>query len=164
MPSTLQVIEVTTDHALGHVGDVLLYVWRRQTTVAGVARLKAHAAAPRARERFLLGVVEQGATLPAREVRDQLAAILKDGLGGRAVASALIFEGTGLQENLVRAAVMTLRLLARQRYPHQVFATTSAALDWLTRTAEAAGAGPFPAAEAGAALAELRRRPPGQDQ
>jgi hypothetical protein len=160
MPSAVQVIEVTADHAFGHAGEVLVYVWRRQTTLAGIARLREYVTAGSPRERFMLGAVEPGAALPEPEARDALAAMLKDGMGGRAVASAVVFEGSGLQDNLVRIAVMTLRLLARQRYPHKIFSTTGAALKWLTAAAAEAGAGPFPADQAGAALAELRALPP----
>jgi hypothetical protein len=160
MPPALNAIEVTADHAFGQVGDLLLCVWRRQTTMAGVERMKAHVASAQSRERFLVSVVEPGAQLPAPEVRDALAALLRDGLAGRAVASALVFEGSGVQANLVRAAVMTLRLLARQRYPHRIFSTTEEALAWLDRTAVERGTGFQSAGEAGSALAVLRAMPP----
>ena len=160
MSSVLKVIEVTADHAFGHAGEVLVYVWRNQTTLAGIARLKEHVSAGSSRERFMLGAVEAGAALPSPEVRVALAALIKDGMAGRAVASALVFEGTGLRDNLVRAVVMTLRLVARQRYPHKIFSTAGAALAWLTAAAAEAGAGPFPADQAGAALEELRALPP----
>ena len=132
MTDTIELLSVTDDYLHAAVGPVFLLVWRGETTSAGVnaTEIAMEKMAKMSGERFgLLTVVEPNAPLPPGEVRDQLAALL-----GRLpwiTASAVVFEGKGFRAAAVRSVVTGLTLLAKQGYPHKVFATTEEGTSWL---------------------------------
>ena len=131
-PSTAKLRVATEDHILATWANVVILVWRKDTTLPGVE------AAQRvyddlARENpggiFLMTIVEFGAPMPPPEVRDALARFLASG-AGRMILSAVAHEGTGFRAAAVRSVVTGLAVLAKLPYPHKVFATADEAGAW----------------------------------
>lgn len=132
------------DHALASWESTFVIWWRFDTTQAAVDRLHTELGnfcenhvAP-----SVLTIIGSGAQLPPTEVRERLAAILRD--HAHVVASAVVFEGTGFRAAAVRSVVTGLSLIARQPFPHRIFAEVHEAALWLAReqhkpTSEATG-------------------------
>ncbi|HZS40192.1 MAG TPA: hypothetical protein VFF06_25350 [Polyangia bacterium] len=81
----------------------------------------------------LLNIVEPSAPAPPSEVRGALARILTE-FGHELKCSAVVHEGSGFRAAAVRGVVTGLTLLARQPFPHKVFATVDEASAWMTDT------------------------------
>lgn len=161
----LSVIESTADHAVGVFGSCIVYVWRDRTTMEGLAALRRAAATlpDGGRVRIALGLVLDGAPPPPSDVRAEMVRIMRDEWGRFILSSAIAFEGTGLRATLVRNVVTGLTFLARQPFPHKIFADCAAAARWLA--AEQAKLPPeharIDAASLAGALEALRRAPIG---
>lgn len=134
----------TPDHAFGYVPGAVLYVWRGVITVEAVRSLAETMEVARGDSDgipgLLLGVVEAGTPPPASDVRKAMAELLREGKGF-VQASALAFEGEGFAASMVRAVATGLALLARQPFPHQVFATVSSAVESLEGSVAEGSAG-----------------------
>jgi hypothetical protein len=123
-----------SDYCVATWGDVFIVIWRQETRLDAARGLDALLAAfgkERPRGCGLLTVVEQDAPMPTSEVRAAIAKFLNNG-GGTIKSSAVAFEGTGFRAAAVRGVVTGLTMLARQPYPHRVFATVQDALTWLS--------------------------------
>jgi len=130
---SLRVSSVTTDHAIGSLGSVVFYVWREVTRIEAIALVDAEVDIARLEPGPLaiFGVVEADAELPPADVRARLSEALRHfgELGG--IASTLTFEGRGFRASAVRSVAAGLAVVARQPFPHRVFATISEAAGWL---------------------------------
>lgn len=132
--ATLRV--ATENQALATWDNVVISVWRKETTLQGVANAKRVFDAAMDEHPggvFLVTVVEFEATMPPPESRDALARLLADG-SGRTILSAVAYEGTGFRAAAIRSIVSGLALLARLPYPHQIFASVDDACAWFSRT------------------------------
>lgn len=78
----------------------------------------------------MVTVVEAAADMPDSAARDELARLFRS-LSASVVCSALIFEGDGFKAATVRALTTTINLVARQPFPHRVFATVADAAKWM---------------------------------
>ncbi|MEO8877812.1 MAG: hypothetical protein ABI461_19620 [Polyangiaceae bacterium] len=124
----------THDHILATWSNVVILVWRHETTLAGVhAGQQVLADHTRAHPNgvFLMTIVEFGAPMPTPEVRDALATLLASG-ANRILLSAVAHEGTGFRAAAVRSVVTGLAVLAKLPYPHKVFATVDEASAWFS--------------------------------
>ena len=95
--------------------------------------------------------------MPSSEVRTALARFMTE--GARVIrSSAVAFEGAGFRAAAVRGVVTGLTMLARQPYPHKVFATMTDAAQWLTGSLAQTAHVPLDSRELLGALEELRER------
>jgi hypothetical protein len=123
-----------TDHCFATWGPIFICIWRHDTTLAGVNTLTERVAdfartAP-GDGVGLLTIVEQNAPVPDSKVRDALAGFMKKSAGALR-SSAVVHEGTGFRSAAVRGVVTGLTMLARQAFPHRVFATVEEGSRWL---------------------------------
>jgi len=135
-----EIIEANAHFVMAWAPAVALYVWRGEPTMAGIDAAAAMMSAARAStpgdSGVMLGVVEEGTPPPPSHVRRALAEVMHGGQGFFC-ASALVFEGTGFQASMVRMVATGLALLARQPFPHQVFAPIPDAPLWLASCCDA---------------------------
>jgi hypothetical protein len=129
-----RVIESTRDHAIGALRDVVLLVWRRDTSLAGTQAFDraAHDLARALGTRVgLLTVVEAEAPIPSSAAREALSSAMKS-CSDVLIASAVTFEGEGFRASAVRGVATALSLMAKPPYPHKTFATVHDAAQWLS--------------------------------
>jgi hypothetical protein len=112
--------------------NVVLLIWRQETTVEGVRAAKAtydelSASCPGGV--ILATVVEWNAPAPPVDARKELARFLS-GCSGRMILSAVVHEGAGFRAAMVRSVVTGLALVAKLPYPHKVFVTVADAEGW----------------------------------
>ncbi len=126
-----KLVHAEPDYALGSLGPVYVVIWRNETTLAGARHLASGFAEFRTpgKAHGLVTIIEQGAPLPPAEPRDIIASFLK-AASEHLVVSAVVFEGEGFRGAAVRGVVTGLTMLARQSYPHRVFATIDEASSW----------------------------------
>lgn len=130
---SIQVVDNTDDHAIAVWRDVVVILWKRETTLDGVAATGrgVKAALKGSPEgAALMTIVEAGAAMPPAEARDALARQLAEH-GEHIRCSAVVYEGAGFRAAAVRSVVTGLSLLAKQPFPHKVFATVNAASAWM---------------------------------
>lgn len=122
----------TSDHLIGTWRNVVILVWKNETTLAGVDAVQtAYDDLAKANPSgvFMLTIVESGAPMPPSSVRDALARFLANG-NGRTLLSGVAHEGTGFRAAAVRSVVTGLAVIGQLPYPHKVFATVSEAASW----------------------------------
>jgi hypothetical protein len=127
-----EALSVNEDYAFGGWRQYFVVIWRGETTMEAVDRLKTDFnafAKTRADGAGFLTVVERHAPLPSGSVRDELARFLS--AASILKASAVVFEGSGFRAAAVRSVVTGLTLLAKQPFPHKVFATVTQGSHWL---------------------------------
>lgn len=116
-----QLYRCTSDYALANWRNVLMVVWRKNTTRAAVNDTSIwcdRLAVPWPDGVFLLTIIQQGAAPPSPDARRALASYMKS--CPYIVGSAVTIEGKGFRSALVRGVVTSLSLLAEQPFPHQV--------------------------------------------
>jgi hypothetical protein len=122
----------TRDHLIATWSNVVILIWRKETTGVGVAGLQSvydnHALQNRSGV-FLTTIVEEQAETPTQEIRKALARFLEKG-GGRTLLSAVVHEGSGFRAAFVRSIVTGVSLLAKLPYPHKVFSSVNEATVW----------------------------------
>lgn len=130
---TPEILSSNPDQSLATWRDTFVLIYHVNTTKAGVDLLdqKCEAfAKTRPNGIALITIVEENAPMPPSEARDALAAFL-----GRQSASikvsAVVYEGSGFRAAAVRSVVAGLTLMARQTYPHKVFATAEEGITWM---------------------------------
>jgi hypothetical protein len=122
----------TEDHAVGTWRNVVILVWRRQTTVDGVRaaeKVYQHLSGLCPGGVILLTIVEESAPAPPADARRDLARWLAS-CSGRMILSAVVHEGAGFRGAMVRSVVTGLALVAKLPYPHKIFATVAEADAW----------------------------------
>ncbi len=128
-----RIVALEPDYCLAVWEQVFIVIWRHDTTMDGVRALeRQHTEHGQAHPGGggLLTIIEQGAPMPSSEVRTALAKFMT--AGARFIrSSAVAFEGAGFRAAAVRGVVTGLTMLARQPYPHKVFATMPEAIQWL---------------------------------
>lgn len=142
-------------HGVGTWRNVLVAVWRTETRAAAVERVSQVLGARAATHRdvALLQVVEAGATAPDVDARRAISGMLKRH-ASVIRCSAVVYEGDGFRAATLRAVVTGISLLSRPSYPHVVFGSTIAAINWTAR--HFSHDGPVWAEQARNAVGELR--------
>lgn len=127
------VVHTERDFTLMSFGQAFVVIFHHHTTVAATATLRDSFASFAGQHRdgvALLTIVEPNAPMPSSEAREALANFMADN-GDRILVSAVAYEGAGFRAAAVRSVVTGLTMLARQPFPHKVFATLEAASAWL---------------------------------
>ncbi|MFO0756040.1 MAG: hypothetical protein U0359_06095 [Byssovorax sp.] len=144
----MEIKVLESNHCLATVGSLVVLIWGRETTEAGIAHL-AKTIADLARLSpsgvALITMVSEDSAPPAAPNRSALASALKasgtvDNKPGL-VRSAVIFEGKGFVAAMVRGVVTGLQLLQRFPFPHQIFDSPESALAWLLQGPPLSSAG-----------------------
>lgn len=152
---TAEIKVSSPDQSLATWQDAFILIWHHNTTVAGVMALE------RAVEEFaetrpngigLVTIVEESAPMPPGDAREALAKFLERASHCIKV-SAVAFEGTGFRAAAVRSVVAGLTMVARQSYPHKVFATVEEGMAWMAPQMPS----PTSAQQLSEVIAELRR-------
>jgi hypothetical protein len=120
------------DFTSARLNDIVLQIWHKETTMAGVASLRAaiaKVASESAAGLRLLVVVEAGAAMPPRNARASIAAFMTE-FKSSIRATGLAFEGEGFRAASVRAVVTGLNMLTQHPFPYAVFRTVDQALEW----------------------------------
>jgi hypothetical protein len=136
-------VRLTTWHAIGSYRNVVIVLWRGETTLSAVAQLREvlrELIAEYPEGIGLIQVVETSAPPPDAVARKAIARLLAQERG-YLKGSALVFEEGGFRMAAVRAIVSGIATLARPGYPHVVFATVLEAADWLVELLPAASGG-----------------------
>lgn len=123
----------TPHHALGYWGPVLVCIWRKETTPLGVTHLlQAHkeVAWMNLGGMGLFTIIEARAPAPPADVRGALARYMANS-GDVIKMSSVAFEGSGFHAAMIRSVVTGLTMLARQPFPHKVFANVEDAARWM---------------------------------
>lgn len=120
------------DHAVGTWNDYFIVIWRNETkmeAVEGMTKLFDEFAGQHPDGVGFVTIVERNAPLPPGSVRDALARFL--GQATTIKGSGVVFEGSGFRASAVRSVVTGLTMLAKQPFPHKVFATVEQVTTWL---------------------------------
>jgi hypothetical protein len=126
----------TPDHLVLTWERCVGVVWKKETTIAAVAKVESVFKEQFARYEsplYLMTVIEEGASLPPSEAREAVAIFLRS-CAGRMRMSAVVHEGSGFRAAAVRSVVTGLSMLVRLPYPHEIFATVEQAAKWLGST------------------------------
>lgn len=121
------------DFTLMSFKDVFVVIFHHDTTVGGATTLRnryATFAAQHAAGAGLLTIVEPGAPMPNSEAREALAKFMTEN-SDSILVSGVAYEGSGFRAAAVRSVVTGLTMLARQPFPHKVFATIDDASEWM---------------------------------
>lgn len=130
------VVEVTNDYLIVTFRNILVTIWKQETTLDGVSRIREtrNALADRFPSNvLLLTVVEEGAPMPPPAERDALADFLK-GSARKVARSAVVNEGAGFRAAAIRSIVTGLTMLTKLPFSHETFATVDEAVRWLHGT------------------------------
>jgi hypothetical protein len=122
----------SVDFTSARLNDIVLQIWHKETTLAGVAALRAaiaKVASESAAGLRLLVVVESRAAMPTRSARENIAAFMTE-FKSSIRATSLAFEGEGFRAASVRAVVTGLNMLTHHPFPYGVFPTIEKALAW----------------------------------
>lgn len=158
-PESPQLLYWDSDMALGSSSHLFFCLWRNRTTPAGVAKFAAvirEYARDHEPDIGIITIIEPGAKMPEPGAREALSKLLKT-QGGKVVISAVAFEGDGFMAAAVRGVVVGLNSLARQPFPHRVFANIQEISTWFEAKQAEVGVA-FPAAETRRYEAEFRRQ------
>jgi hypothetical protein len=130
----IRVLRREASHAVATVGRTLVVLWQTETSAHAVAELATSLAqfAKEVGRLGLLQVIGDRAVVPDTAARTALATLLKAN-ESRLVASAVVFEGAGFRASAIRSIVIGISMLSRPKYPHTVFASTTAGVAWLSR-------------------------------
>lgn len=131
-PGDPYLVHCSENHAIGYCGPMILVAWRRLTTSAGVVHLRdvhQRVAPLHPGGVGLLTIIEANAPAPDATVREELARYMADS-AAVLKSSCVVFEGTGFRAAMVRSVVAGLTMLARQPFPHRVFATVDEGIAW----------------------------------
>jgi hypothetical protein len=129
--------EVTDDHTIMTWSNFVFANFKRETTLAAVRKIQStydtHANSFPSGV-YMVTIVDEGAPMPAADVRQALSNFLASGIG-RTLMSAVIHEGAGFRAAAVRSVVTGLAMAARLPYPHKVFGTVADAASWFSASA-----------------------------
>jgi hypothetical protein len=142
--------------------NIYAVVWRNETTMT--ASEMVHRRCEEFAKRFpegvgMLTVVTANAPMPPADSRERLARFMREGTYVK--ASGVAFEGTGFRAAAIRSVVTGLTMLARQPFPHKIFATLEEASGWLAIQLREKGVGRCVGVELSDAITTARELFPG---
>jgi hypothetical protein len=122
------------NHRSGTWGSMFFVVWIGEVEVriaqAIQARVRAFANTQPGGRAVLFTIVESSAPLPSSEGRTALSNILRF-CSDDVLASAVVMEGDGFRASAVRSVATGLSIVARQPFPHRVFANVQSGAEWV---------------------------------
>ncbi len=127
--SEVRILHREASHGIAFVGRTLVVLWEAETRARAVAELAARlpALAAESGSLALLQVIGDHALPPDGAARAALAALLKAN-----DTRLVVFEGTGFRASVIRSVVIGISMLSRPKFPHTVFASTTAGVEWLS--------------------------------
>jgi hypothetical protein len=132
LPDRLVIVEVDEHHAAASYRNMFIVCWTGDTKPGAVARL----IQPMVRlgEQFpdgigLMQVVSASTGPPSSEARGALSKLLQAG-SEYIRCSSLVVPGVGFRMAAARAFATGLIMLARLRFPHEVYARVAEAATW----------------------------------
>ena len=132
------------DFCTGTWRELFVVIWRHETTAKGIDACRQGLLDVRASHPdgcAVLSIIEPNAPMPPADVRDSLSRTLSE-FGDLIKASGVVFEGGGFRAAAVRSVVTGISLVAKQPFPHKVFATVTAASSWVAPSMPGGAAGP----------------------
>ncbi len=132
-----KVIHADEDFAVGYWENIFFVVWYGETTVEAVRRIEEEAhtlAGQNPRGLGLLTVVKEKAKMPPPRARQALADFLSES-GDTVRVSAVVQEGAGFRAAAVRGLISGITMVAKQPFPHKIFATIEDASRWFEKIA-----------------------------
>ena len=153
--SDLQIVVIDRDHAKAVVSNMLLMLWRYNTTLTayrGAIRLAKEVAAEHPEGVGVVHIVDAEAVPPAADTRQEFVTFLRLPVVRH---FAVAHTSTGFKAAAVRAVVSTQQTLARPTCEHSVHATIPSAAQWAAQHQQRLGHSES-AATIGAWLSELR--------
>lgn len=127
------IASVTRDECIATWNGVLIQIWRRGTPLESARMARAAArrmAAEQAGAITSIVIVEPTAEMPDSMARAELSGMAIDQTT-RMACVALVHEGTGFRVAMIRAVMTGLMLVAKQTFPHGVFAEVDQACAWM---------------------------------
>jgi hypothetical protein len=155
--SDVRLIASSEDYCVGRWRTLSLIVWKRAAPMEGavVGEKELRDLNDRYPGRCgLLTVVEEGSSLPSAEVRAEFVRVMSELTG--IVWYALIFEGSGLKETVIRATVTMINLFSGIERPARVFSSVEAAAPWFAECLSGSSPNRVLPAEVVDAVATLR--------
>lgn len=134
MAASLRLLSKSGTHEFAAVGDLLLYYWQGEVSLASIrasrgALLDVHRRHPEGVR--VLAIVETGTNIPDSHVRDLSATIAKE-CAHCVRAHATVIPGHGFWVATARSVLGAVFFLSRTSYPRKVYATAHEALVWLS--------------------------------
>ncbi len=138
----MNVLSSRDNYALGVYGNVLSVVSRGVTDLPYVAAIVAAGQKMKQTQpktQFgLFTLVEEQAGMPDGATREAMAKMLV-ALAPQFVCSALVMEGGGMRTSIIRSIASGVTLLAKQPYPHKIFAELTQGTSWIMSHLKADG-------------------------
>ncbi|MDD9942280.1 MAG: hypothetical protein OXU20_14635 [Myxococcales bacterium] len=122
-----------TNHIAGSYENVGIVVWHHETTpeaVTNLATMLWQLADTREEAKIgLIQIVEAKCAPLSSDARQAIGELLQSG-ASRIECSTVVYEGQGFRAATVRGIVTGLAMFTRTSFPHHVFATVPAAIQW----------------------------------
>lgn len=131
----VEVMHKGDDLWIAHWGNVCFVTWRNKPTVEGATALGRHyltLARKNPKGFFTFGTIEANVPNPDEPARKAISASM-DAVEKHLLASAVAVEGTGFAVAALRAALATMSMLTRSRFPRKFFSTVGDAAAWMAK-------------------------------
>lgn len=128
-----EILLVSEDLVLGRGGNLSIVIWRRKPTGAGAAALEQHYRSMMSRfpQGFAsLIVIEDGTPTPDDHLRRQITATM-DAPGERLSHVAVVLESKGFAAAALRAALASMSMVTRSRFPRRFVGSVDEAVSWM---------------------------------
>lgn len=125
----MKVYADTPDHKVFVLDKLVVLVWRRNTTMSGVAAVR-KAARDTGPGLCLLTIVHADTPPPPPDVRDSISDMLND---FPFLASAVVHEGYGVRQAMVMSVAVAVSRKYKLPFHHKVFNRLGLAFAWLKR-------------------------------
>ncbi len=130
-----QVTYATHDLAMGEWKNLFFGVWRAKPTVESAEMMRARylALADRYPSGFFsFGLIEADVPNPDERARKAISAAM-DAAEDRLLGATVVLEATGFGGAALRAALATMSMLTRSRFPRRFFGSVEDAAVWAAR-------------------------------
>ena len=130
--TTLRVVEVDANHGKAVLGNMLLAVWRKETTLPAFQRMDAliqEILGQHPKGVGVLQAIEKTAVPPDADTKREFVRNAQQG-EGRVVHFSVVHEATGFHAAIVRAIMSGVYMFARPKFPHMVFSSLADAAAW----------------------------------
>lgn len=158
-PSAVEVLLTSPDLLLGRWGNLSVTLWRDKPTSAGATSLERHyrSMITRYPSGFVsLIVIGAGTPAPDESIRKLITSTM-DGAGDHLLSVGVVLEAQGFAAAALRAALTSMSMLTRSRFPRRFVSSVGEALEWLSASVRDDEGRPAQRMELARAVDELRR-------
>jgi len=131
-PSELRILESDRNHAKAVFANMLLAVWRKETTFEAFRRMEA-ATTELARTHpggiGVMQIIEQGAIPPDNATKREFLRVFA-ALDQPVKHYSVVHEGTGFSAAIFRAVMLGIYTYVRPKFPHMAFDSLAKAVAW----------------------------------